>query len=161
MPISWDGVSPLVTGPGGVAWKQQVTFEKEWRRFLDSPGRNTAVRYFRGGEAVLPRMEEQQNIPLLVRGVTAAEGSDQVIAGRSTIEDVGVAARGRQWLGIHDPQSMICYRAEVHKPNTPSIDSIKPSITVYHDEYGANGPMYLWERLPYSLPCVHNQGFPG
>ncbi|KAF1972138.1 hypothetical protein BU23DRAFT_644910 [Bimuria novae-zelandiae CBS 107.79] len=106
--ISWNGISPLVTGPGGIAQEQQVAFEKEWRRFLNSPGRNTVVRYFSGGETKLQRktIAEAQEVPLVVHGVTAAEDSVQVVMARSAIENVTVAAGGRQWLGVHPAQDL-------------------------------------------------------
>lgn len=51
-------------------------------------------------------VKEIINIPHTVSEVVAEEDSDQVVAARNTIRDVKVAARGRQWLGIHNPQSL-------------------------------------------------------
>ncbi|KAF9730224.1 hypothetical protein PMIN04_012899 [Paraphaeosphaeria minitans] len=102
----WNGISPLVTKPEGVAWEKQVAFEREWRRFLDSPDRNATVRYFKGGEAVLPRKkfdEERKEIPLTVSRATAADDSVQIVTAKSTIEDVTVGAGGRQLLGSYHP----------------------------------------------------------
>ncbi|KAL5406287.1 hypothetical protein PMIN04_012086 [Paraphaeosphaeria minitans] len=70
--ILWGGSRPLVTKPEGVAWEKQVAFQREWRRFLDSPDRNATVRYFQGGQPVLPRKkfdEERKEIPLTVSRV--------------------------------------------------------------------------------------------
>jgi hypothetical protein len=63
------------------------------------------------------------------------------------------------FIGLNncDSESYPLTRAGDHKPNTPTVNSDQPSITVYLNKYGANGPVYSLKRLPHSLLCVYDK----
>jgi hypothetical protein len=46
-----------------------------------------------------------------------------------------------------------------HKPDTPTINSNKSSVTVYPDKYSANRPIYSLKRLPNSFLGVYDKVF--